>query len=163
LRHVGTVRNAKQFNKLCTFGADRAFIASVIEALCLDTHREPVMLETLSAISTRLYWSKPIAVLLGFVFVSLFILTILDVSGFDTEALLIPSLLGALWSAMYFILLTIFPSVPSSPGKDVKLFTRIKIRFQRGMYYLLGITLVVLTIAIFFLSLKLFGIWRAEF
>jgi hypothetical protein len=121
------------------------------------------VLETLSAISTRLYWSKPIAMLLGFVFVSLFVSSILDVRGFDTEALLIPSLLGALWSAIYFVLLTIFPSVPSSPGKEVNLFTRIKIRFQRGMYYLLGITLVILTIAIFFLSFKLLGIWRAEF
>jgi hypothetical protein len=121
------------------------------------------VLETLSAISTRLYWSKPIAMLLGFVFVSLFVSSILEVRGFDTEALLIPSLLGSLWSAIYFILLTIFPSVPSIPGKEVNLFTRIKIRFQRGMYYLLGITLVVLTIAIFFLSLKLLGIWRAEF
>ena len=131
--------------------------------LCLDTHREPVVLETLSAISTRLYWSKPIAMLLGFVFVSLFVSSILEVRGFDTETLLIPSLVGSLWSAIYFILLTIFPSVPSIPGKEVNLFTRIKIRFQRGMYYLLGITLVVLTIAIFFLSLKLLGIWRAEF
>jgi hypothetical protein len=121
------------------------------------------VLETLSAISTRLYWSKPIAMLLGFVFVSLFVSSILEVRGFDTEALLIPSLLGSLWSAIYFILLTIFPSVPSIPGKEVNLFTRIKIRFQRGMYYLLGITLVVLTIAIFCLSLKLLGIWRAEF
>jgi hypothetical protein len=132
-------------------------------ALSLDTHREPVVLETLSAISTRLHWSKPIAMLLGFVFVSLFVLSILNVRGFDSAALLIPSLLGALWSAIYFILLTIFPSVPSSPGKEVNLFTRIKIRLQRGMYYLLGITLVVLTIAIFFLSFKLLGIWRAEF
>ncbi|MFT6841053.1 MAG: hypothetical protein ACJAWK_001828 [Candidatus Azotimanducaceae bacterium] len=131
--------------------------------LCLDTHREPVVLETLSAISTRLYWSKPIAMLLGFVFVSLFVLSILDVRGFDTKNLLIPSLLGALWSAIYFILLTIFPSVPASPGKEVSLFTRIKVRFQRGMYYLLGITLIVLTIGIFFLSFKLLGIWRAEF
>ncbi len=121
------------------------------------------MLEALSAISTRLYWTKPIALLLGTVFFGVFVTSIFDLGGFDSDALLIPGLLGVIWSATYYLFLNIFPSVPSRPGVEVKLFTRAKIRFQRGMYYLLGLILVALSVVLLFLSFKLLGIWRAEF
>ena len=121
------------------------------------------MLEALSAISTRLYWSKPIAVLLGTVFFVVFVTSILDLGGFDSDALVIPGLLGVAWSATYYLLLSIFPSVPARPGVEVKFFTRAKIRFQRGIYYLLGLILVALSVVMLFISFKLLGIWRAEF
>ena len=121
------------------------------------------MLEILSAISKKLYWSKSIAMLAGFVFASLFIASILDIGSFGTDAILIPSMLGGLWSAIYYILLTLFPSVPLPPGKHEKFFNRIKYRFQRGTYYLLGLIFIFLTIAFIYLSFKLFGIWRVEY
>lgn len=121
------------------------------------------MLERLSAVSKRLYWTKPIAVLLGLVFISLFVTSLLGLAGFDTDTLLIPSLLGALWSTLYYILLAIFPSVPVILGKELTFMTRIKVRLQRGMYYVLAIMLITLTIVILLLSFRLLGIWRTEF
>lgn len=115
------------------------------------------MLEALSAISMRLYWTKPIALLLGTVFVGVFVTSILDLGGFDSEALLIPGLLGVIWSATYYLFLNLFLSVPPRPGVEVKFFTRAKIRFQRGMYYVIGLILVALSIMALFLSFKLLG------
>ena len=146
----------------CVSGIFYTSSAGPKKTLATYTQRESVVLETFSVISTRLYWSKPIVVVLGLVFVSVFVASILGLGGFDTAALLIPSLLGFFWSAIYFILLTMFPSVPPRPGKEVKLLRRIKIRFQRRMYYLLALILIILTMAILFLSLKLLGIWLAE-
>ena len=121
------------------------------------------MLETLSAISTRLYWSKPFVVILGLICAGLFILSILDLGYVDSEILLIPSLLCGLWSSLYFILLTTFPSLPPSPGSDVKFFEKVKMQFFRGIYYLLGIIFIALTVAVILISFKLLNVWRAEY
>lgn len=120
------------------------------------------MLNVFSAISTRLYWSKPYIAILGLICFGIFILSILGVGFFDSEVFLIPSLLLALWSTLYFILLSTFSSIPPAPVSDLKLFTKIKIRLIRGLYYFLGVIFIVLTLAVLVISFKFSGVWRAE-
>ena len=121
------------------------------------------MLKTLSAISLKLYWLKPFVALFGLICVGVFVLSLLNFGYFKSEILLIPSLLGGLWSALYFILLIAFTSLPPKPGSEVKFFAKIKMRLLRGIYYLLGTTFIVLTLAVIVISFKLSGVWRAEY
>lgn len=121
------------------------------------------MLKTLSAISLKLYRLKPFVVLFGSLCLGVCVLSLLNFSYFKSDILLIPSLLGGLWSALFFILLSAFITVPPVPGSDVKFFAKIKMRLLRGTYYLLGTTFIVLTLVVIVISFKFSGIWRAEY
>ena len=74
-----------------------------------------------------------------------------------------PSLVGMFWSALFFILVSTFQNVPQKPSKDIKFFSRLKIRFHRLVYTIMGLAFLILTVAVVMLSLKLSGIWRSEF
>jgi hypothetical protein len=121
------------------------------------------MLKKLSALSVKLYGLKPFIALLGFACIGLFISSILNLGDFNSDKLMIPSLLGGLWSALYFILLSSFLTIPPKPGSDVKFFAKIKIRLLRGIYYLLGAIFIVLTLVVLVVSFKLLAVWRAEY
>jgi hypothetical protein len=121
------------------------------------------MLKILSSISAKLYCLKPFVALFGLICLGVFILSLLNLGYLKSEVLLIPSLLGGLWSALYFILLSAFIAVPPKPESEVKFFTKIKMRLLRGIYYLLGTTFIVLTLAIIMISFKLSSVWRAEY
>jgi len=121
------------------------------------------MLNILSTISLKLYRLKPFVALFGLICVIAFFSSFFNVSYLNSEILFIPSLLGGLWSALYFVFLSAFMAVPPIPGSDVKFFAKIKMRILRGIYYLLGTIFIVLTLAIIVISFKLSGIWRAEY
>lgn len=120
-----------------------------------------LVLDLLSLLSKKLYWSKPIAVFLGLFFIGLVVVSLLGLCGRYTDVLLIPSLLSMLWLALYFVMLTMFSAVPLKPEADLKLFVRLKIRLQRMLYYFLALLLLVLTVVIIFLTFRLFSIWLA--
>jgi hypothetical protein len=120
------------------------------------------MLKTLSAISLRLSCLKPFVALFGFLCFGLFLSSLFNVDYFDSDILLIPSLLGVLWSSLYFILLNFFIFIPSKPSNEVKFFVKIKMRLLRGIYYLFGIVFIVLTFSVLIISVKLLNVWRTQ-
>ena len=121
------------------------------------------MIDIFAELSKRIYWVKPIAYVMGVGFVGLFGYAIIFRNAGDTDVFLIPSVLGVIWSLLLISIITVFPNVPSKPSSDDKFFKRLKIRLKRGMYHLLGILLLILSITIILLSLKTFGIWRADY
>jgi hypothetical protein len=121
------------------------------------------VLKILSVISLKLYKLKPFVMLFGSLCLGVCVLSLLNFGYFKSEILLIPSLLGGLWSALFSILLSAFCVVPPVPGSDVKFFAKIKMRLLRGIYYLLGTTFIVLTLVVILISFKFSGIWRAEY
>lgn len=121
------------------------------------------MIDIFAEISKRIYWVKPIAYIVVIGFAGLFGYAIVFRDAGDTDVFLIPSFLGVLWSLLLISITSIFPNVPTIPNSDDKLFTRIKIRLKRGLYYILGLLFVILSIAIIFFSLKMFGIWRGDY
>lgn len=121
------------------------------------------MLDSLILLSSKLRWSKPLVLLLGIIFTGVFAASILDIGRFESEIYIIPSLVGMLWSVLFFVLINTFPYVPPKPTKDLSFFTRLKIRFQRFIYTILGLAILILTIAVLILSLKMFSIWRSAF
>ncbi len=121
------------------------------------------MIEFIGSISKRFQWSKPFVLLAGLLFFTLFIVTILDIPYFQSGEYLIPSLVGTLWSALFFVLVSAFPYVPTAPQKNDTFLFKMKRRIQRGLFYMLGVIFIVSTIGVIFLSFKLFGIWQDEF
>ena len=121
------------------------------------------MIDIFAELSKRIYWVKPIAYVVVIGFTGLFGYAIVFRDAGDTDVFLIPSILGVLWSLLLISITSIFPNVPTIPSSDDKFFNRIKIRLKRGIYYILGLLFVILSIAIIFLSLKMFGIWRGDY
>lgn len=117
------------------------------------------MLDYLNSISYKIAWTKPISLLMGFLFIILFFLSIFDVDNFQNDTFLIPSILGLLWSAVLFNFITIFNQLPSTPTRDIKFLKRLKIQLLRFMLYILRLIFIVLTVIVAWLSLRLFGVW----
>ncbi len=121
------------------------------------------MIDKFARISNSLYWLKPIAYVAGFGFILLFGYSVIFRNAGEADVYLIPSILGTLWSLLLISVIYTFPNVPEIPSSDDKFFTRVRIRLKRGMYYILGLLFLVLSIAIILLSLKMFGIWRESY
>lgn len=121
------------------------------------------MIETLGAFSTKFRWMKPVILLVGVGFFVLFCITILGVYGISGDIYLIPSVLGVVWAALFFFMVSTFPHVPPKHTKKSGFFVRVELRLKRGVYHILGAVFVVLTVAVVMLSFKMFGIWRADF
>ena len=121
------------------------------------------MIETLSKISKKIYWIQPIIMLVGVGSLSLFVITVLKSGTTENDGYLIPSVLGFIWTLLYLLLVSAFPYVPEKPDPSIKFFKRIKIKFKRGIYYLIGIVFVVTTLAGIVLSFRMINIWLTDY
>ena len=121
-----------------------------------------IMLETLSSISSRLGWLKPVVIILGFIFLGLFSSSLFDIGHFVEEVYLIPSLAGFIWSVLFFILLNAFVNIPFKSEKKVDFFTKIKHWFVRLGYRILSVIFLLMTVAGLILSVRLFSVWLAN-
>jgi hypothetical protein len=121
------------------------------------------MLNTLSELASKLHWLKPIAYFLGLGTLALVIKSLFFSAANTGDVYLIPGVLGFIWSLLLISMLLIFPGTPGQPVKTDKFFRRIKIRIIRGVYFLLALLFIGLTLAILLLSLKLIGVWRELF
>jgi hypothetical protein len=121
------------------------------------------MLDALEIVTKRFRWTKPLVFIIGVVFLSLFLASIFGLGRIESDIYLIPSVLGVIWSALFFFMVSTFPYVPPKPTKDTKFFEKIKVRFKRGIYHVFSVIFVFLTIALFSLSFKMVGIWRTDF
>ena len=120
------------------------------------------MIDNISKLSKKVIWARPIAYLMVVGFIALFGYSVIFRNAGDTDVYLIPSVLGLIWSLLLVAITLIFPNVPSKVNSNDKFFKRIKVGLQRGVYYLIGLLFLILTIAIIVLSIKTFGIWRED-
>jgi hypothetical protein len=118
------------------------------------------MIETLGFVSRVLQWAKPLIVVVGIASFALFVCTIFKLAGFETDTYLMPSVVGTLWSTLFFFLTATFHRVPDKPLANVKWFSRVKIRCKRGFFYVLALLFLVLTLAAIRMSFSMLGIWR---
>ena len=136
---------------------------SCVRAAFLKLALIMAMIESLVGLSKRLFWMKPIIFLIGIGFFGLFLYTLLSTNAIEKDVYLIPSVLGTIWSLLFMSLVSMFSNVPSKPVPSEVFFTKLKIRFKRGLYHCLGALFIVLTIAVIVLSIKMFGVWRADY
>jgi hypothetical protein len=121
------------------------------------------MIEKLQVLSKRIYWLKPLVLLAGAGFLGLFIYTLFGGNDISKDVYLMPSILGVIWALLFSSFTTIFPHAPSKPDKNEKFFRKIIIWLKRGFYYALALLFIALTIAVIFLSFKMFGVWRSDY
>ena len=120
------------------------------------------MLETLSSISSKLSWLRPIVILVGLGCLGIFCSSLFDIGYFIQEVYLIPSLAGFIWSLLFFIMLSGFANIPSKSDKKIVFYVRIKHWFLRLAYSILTVIFLLMTVAGLILSFKLFNIWYAN-
>jgi hypothetical protein len=120
------------------------------------------MLETLSSISSRLRWLRPVVVLSGLIFLGLFCSSLFDIGHFVEEVYLIPGLAGFIWSVLFFILLNAFENIPIKPNRKFAFFSKIKYWFVRLGYRILLVIFLLMTVAGLILSFRLFSVWFAN-
>jgi hypothetical protein len=120
------------------------------------------MLETLSSISSRLRWLRPVVVLSGLIFLGLFCSSLFDIGHFVEEVYLIPGLAGFIWSVLFFILLNAFENIPIKPNRKFAFFSKIKYWFVRLGYRILLVIFLLMTVAGLILSFRLFRVWFAN-
>ncbi|OUS27381.1 hypothetical protein A9Q99_15405 [Gammaproteobacteria bacterium 45_16_T64] len=117
------------------------------------------MIEKLGRLSENLYWLKPLVYISGVACLSLFFYALLMVGGKEQDALLIPSVLGTIWSMLFIALLSIFSNIPQKPVATDKFLRRIKIRFSRAMLYLVGLVFISVSFALVVLTFRFIKVW----
>ena len=96
--------------------------------------------------------------------VSLAALAFMLVSGFNTsrEGYLLPCLALSLWSLLAYIIASTFVQLPEPVNDKQGFFTRLKLKLQRGLYWLLAILFIGLTATTVLFTLRLLNIWRLQ-
>jgi hypothetical protein len=121
-----------------------------------------MMLETLSFISSKLQWLRPVVMLFGLIFLGLFCSSLFDIGHFIEEVYLIPSLAGLVWSVLFFILLNAFENIPIEPDRKFAFFSKIKYWFVRLGYKILSVIFLLMSVAGLILSFRLFSVWFTQ-
>ncbi len=79
------------------------------------------------------------------------------------DRLLIPGLVGLLWSLSTYAFVTTFRFVPAPTAPGEGRIARLKRRLKRGWYGLLALVCVGSTVAAVWVSFRLASIWWREF
>jgi len=120
------------------------------------------MLETLSSISSKVHWLRPMVVFIGLACLALFFSSLFNIGYYIEEVYLIPSLAGFIWSLLLFIMLNAFINIPIKSDKKVTFISNIKYWFVRLGYRILTVIFLVMTVAGLILSFRLFSVWFAN-
>ncbi len=75
--------------------------------------------------------------------------------GYPTSEWTIPALLGLLWFLHLYGLAHGFAGLPAPPAPGSGLFARLRRRLLRGLYWLLAIMTLLISLAVVFTSLRL--------
>ncbi|WP_293760154.1 hypothetical protein [uncultured Paraglaciecola sp.] len=121
-----------------------------------------MMLETLSFISSKLQWLRPVVMLFGLIFLGLFCSSLFDIGHFIEEVYLIPSLAGLIWSVLFFILINAFENIPIKPDRKFAFFSKMKYWFVRLGYKILSVIFLLMSVAGLILSFRLFSVWFTQ-
>ncbi len=114
------------------------------------------MIDRIAAISDRLLFLRPFFVLLGVCAGGIAAFEIFGAGIGETDHLPI-ALLGLLWSILGFSGLGLFAQVPPS-GPAPGFFANLRLRALRGMYYILALAFVVVSLVGAYMTYKLISL-----
>ena len=121
------------------------------------------MIDRLSAFSKKVVWLKPLFFIATVAAIIVFGYVVLIEEGADKDVFIIPSIVVVLWSLVCSLAISIFPYVPSKPDKQERVLRRLKIRLARGGYHLGFWIFCLLSGAVVWLTIRMLGVWRANF
>ena len=120
------------------------------------------MLKTLSSVSSKVTWLKPIVVMTGLACLAIFCSSLFNLGYYIEEVYLIPSLAGLIWSLLLFIMLKTFVNIPIKSDETLTFISKIKYWFVRLGYRILTVIFLLMTVAGLILSFRLFSVWFAN-
>ena len=121
------------------------------------------MIDQLSAFSKKVIWLRPLSFISIAAAILVFGYVVLFAEGVEKDVYIIPSLVVVLWSLGCSLVLSFFPYVPPKPDRQMRLFARLKVRLARGGYHLGAWVFCVMSAALVWLTIRLVGVWLAEF
>ena len=121
------------------------------------------MIDHLSTFAKKIVWLKPFLYIATAAAFILFGYVVLVEEGVDKDVYLIPSIVVALWSLIFSLLLSVFPFVPPKPDGQQRLSRRLKTRLARGGYHLISWIFCGFSAAVVWLTIRMLSVWRADF
>ena len=121
------------------------------------------MIDQLRVFSEKLVWMKPLFLLTTIIASIVLGYVVLMQQGAANDVLIIPSIIGVLWSLVCLLLLLTFPYVPPKPDQRLSYVKRLKVRCIRVGYHLGGVVFISLSVLVVWLSLKLLNVWYTDF
>lgn len=121
------------------------------------------MIERLEKFASQFYWLKPfLLVLAGLSLITSLVVT-LSANSLADDVWLIPALLLFCWCCITYSVLCLFVSVPAKADRNSGRWKRMKIATVRGIFFLLALLTVILTLALLYMSYLLLRIWMRSY
>ena len=117
------------------------------------------MIERLQRIATFLYQFRLFIIALGIVSLGVCAVSLFQNPWIDGEVWLIPGVLCQSWSLALYSVIALFQQVPVKADKSEGWRIRISNSIRRGVLWLVALSFVFLTGALFILSYQLLRVW----
>jgi uncharacterized membrane protein len=115
------------------------------------------MLEVLAKLSSKLQPLRKVTYLVIALLVGVIVAQLLQASSVmqSSNAYAMLSFLGIIWLLLFNILLSLFYNIPNVDEGSKRMFSRVKIKVQRGCYHLLALLFIGLALVIVFLTIRM--------
>ncbi len=117
------------------------------------------MIDTLQRIAYTIRMLRLPSILAGLVSLASLAVSIFIMSPHHGDRLIIPSLVGLIWAMSTYAFIVTFRSVPQRPGSASGIFSRLKLRIERGWYWFISVILLGTTVVAIGLTCRMVSIW----
>jgi hypothetical protein len=121
------------------------------------------MIDFFHNVAKRLRPLRSVAVVMAILCFLIVMGIILTSKSQREDFLLIPGVVGFLWSLSAYAFLSGFQNEPVKKDRDAGVFSRVKTRLSRFFYSLMGVVFILATMTLFFLSLRMIQIWVRDY
>jgi hypothetical protein len=106
---------------------------------------------------------KPAFMVMFIVFLAIGAFIVFSSNSHEEDLLLIPSVVGSLWSLSAYALLSTFHRIPRVPNENDRFLLKIKLRLKRFGYWVTGVLFLVGTAATVAVTVRLINIWYSDY
>ena len=92
---------------------------------------------------------------------TVFAMSVFEISVFAGDAYLIPSLVGVLWLLSLYSFIVCFRSLPAKEDTGAGMLARYRRKVLRGVYWVIALLLLGVTVSVALVSLRFFNLWLA--
>ncbi len=121
------------------------------------------MIDALRTFSKKIIWLRPLFFITAALAIVVFGYVVFFETGAEKEILIIPCVVGVLWSLVCLFLISTFPYVPAKATTAERFYQRLKTKLTRTFYYLVSCLFIALSAIALFLTVRLFNVWRGDF
>ena len=119
------------------------------------------MLEKLHKAALALAPLQPFCLLAVAALCTVFALSVFEISVFAGDTYLIPSFVGVLWLLSLYSFIVCFRSLPAKEDTGAGMLARYRRKVLRGVYWVIALLLLGVTVSVLLVSLRFFNLWFA--